>query len=870
MMRRDMMRCLAVVWMVLCCAVAAPAAADTPEEAARGVLGRLLPDRAGEFVLESIPRQADRDVFELQSAGGKIVVRGSSGVAICSGLNWYLKHYANCQVSFCGDQLDLPDPLPPVEGKVRRESPFEYRYCFNYCAFSYTLAWWDWPQWERMIDWMALHGINMPLSVTGQEAVWREVYRDLGLSDDEIGRFFVGPGYLPFGWMGCIDGWCGPLPASWIESHRELQRRIVARERELGMTPVLQGFTGHVPAGLKAKFPEAKFQRLPSWCGFPGTHFLDPMDPLFERVGKAFVEEQTRQFGTDHLYASDTFIEMSPPSNDPAFLAAMGKAVYGAMRAGDPEAVWVMQGWVFFNNPRFWKPPQGRALLGAVPDERMILLDLFCEARPVWPTTEAFYGKPWLWCIIHNFGGRVGLYGGLTQIHRNLNEAMTSPEAGKLAGLGIIMEGFGYNPVVYDFLTDMTWRTEVPDPEAWMDRFVQRRYGRRLPKAEEAWKLLAKTAYTRSGYTGTVICRRPRLGMNPPTLPYDPAELARAWELLLECSEELDGVDMYRFDVIHLGRQVLGELAGVAYSDLADAYRSKDRQATAEAGRRLVATIRAVDRLLATRREFLLGKWLADAKRWATTKEERRLYERNARTLITLWGPRDGVLHEYAQRQWSGLIGGFYLPRWEQFLRRLDESLAEEKPLDAAAFERDVRQWEEDWTHATEPYPAEPSGDPVAVSRELWTNYNRLATEPEALSLTTGKPTTCSAALPPYPARLANDGRRRNTNRFWATDVTSDPAAWWQVDLEEPTTVGRVVVVFYFGDERRYGFTVETSIDGKTWETVADHRDEQVRATRAGTTCTFTPRSVRYLRVTIPDNSANTGRHLVEVMAFEQ
>jgi len=105
-------------------------------------------------------------------------------------------------VSWCGDQLKLPHPLPAVPAKVRRPSPFRYRYCFNYCAFSYTLAFWDWPQWERMIDWMALNGINVPLAVSGQEAVWRQVYRELKLSDREIGEFLVGPAYLPFGWLG--------------------------------------------------------------------------------------------------------------------------------------------------------------------------------------------------------------------------------------------------------------------------------------------------------------------------------------------------------------------------------------------------------------------------------------------------------------------------------------------------------------------------------------------------------------------------------------------------------------------------------------------------------------------------------------------
>jgi hypothetical protein len=144
--------------------------------------------------------------------------------------------------------------------------------------------------------------------------------------------------------------------------------------------------------------------------------------------------------------------------------------------------------------------------------------------------------------------------------------------------------------------------------------------------------------------------------------------------------------------------------------------------------------------------------------------------------------------------------------------------------------------------------------------------------KPDAVSLTTGKPASCSHALPSHPARLANDGFTRVTDDFWATDVVKHKAdtAWWQVDLLVPATVGRVVVVGYYGDDRYYGFTVETSLDGEAWETVADRRDNREPSTAKGYTCRFDPRQVRYIRITQTTNSANTGRHLVEVMAYEQ
>jgi alpha-N-acetylglucosaminidase len=854
--------------LLLGCALAAPAQTP-PTLAARGLVERLLPDHAQRFVLEAIPRDPAGDVFEIETQGGRVILRGNNGVSLASALNWYLKHHCHAHVSWCGSQLNLPDPLPAVPEKVRQVTPFRYRYCFNYCAFSYSLAWWDWAQWERMIDWMALHGINLPLAVTGQEAVWAGVGRQLGLSDQAMKEFFVGPGFLPFGWMGCLDGWGGPLPDSWIEKHAELQRKILARERAFGMTPVLQGFTGHVPAAVTNVFPQAKLQRLPKWCNFPATWFVDPQDPLFVTLGKRFVQEQTRLFGTDHFYAADTFIEMPPPRNDPPFLAAMGRSVYEAMRAADPDAVWVLQGWLFFNAPDFWQPPQGRALFGAVPDDRLLALDLYCEHTPVWPKTEAFYGKPWIWCVLQNFGGTVSLHGALPRMAGDLSKALTSLQHGRLSGLGLIFEGRDYNPVVQDFVTDMTWRREVPNLDGWVRDFAHRRYGQSRPAAREAWEILRQTAYTQVGRTETLLCARPSATPSGGGTAYDPGLLLTVADRLLAEADALGSLDTYQYDLVHVTREALTAMGPRLHAPVAAAIRSQDRAALERAGRALLGLISDLDDLLATREEFLLGRWLADAKQWAANESERRLYEYNARNLITLWGPRDSILHEYAVRQWSGMLNGFYGKRWEKFLAAQRAAMDAKKPFDPAQFEGELRAWEEQWCHQTELYPTTTHDNPVMVARRLLAKYRRLA-EPESPSLTTGKPATCSFALPNFPARLANDGRRLNTDSYWATDVAQDKAAWWQVDFEKPTAIGRVVVVGYYGDQRHYGFTVDLSADGQRWDRVADRRDNREPATVDGYACVFPARTARHLRVTQTLNSANTGRHLVEVMAFEK
>ncbi|MEP6766537.1 MAG: alpha-N-acetylglucosaminidase TIM-barrel domain-containing protein, partial [Gemmatimonadaceae bacterium] len=183
------------------------ASAQRPDlAAASALIARVVPGHAADFTVATLPSDSGRDVFEVAQNGATIALRGSSGVAIASALNWYLEHVANVNVSLPFKPVVLPRALPRVLAVVHIVTPYETRYFFNYCTFSYSMAWWNWSEWERMIDWMALKGINTPLAVTGQEAVWRAVLRDMGFSHDQVAAFIVGPAYLPWGWMGNIDG----------------------------------------------------------------------------------------------------------------------------------------------------------------------------------------------------------------------------------------------------------------------------------------------------------------------------------------------------------------------------------------------------------------------------------------------------------------------------------------------------------------------------------------------------------------------------------------------------------------------------------------------------------------------------------------
>jgi alpha-N-acetylglucosaminidase len=217
-------------------------------------------------------------------------------------------------------------PLPPPSRTVM---PMKFRYAWNVCTPGYSFVWYGIEQWQFMIDWMALQGVNLPLAFNGQEAVLAKVFATFGLTTDEIWAYFSGPAFLPWNRMGNMQAWGalnapGPISGldhGWLDGQYDLQLRILAAMRVYGMTPVLPGFAGHVPAGLRRAFPSARFSNTADWCNFNSTYgsvtLLEPSDPAFITVGSAINKAILKAFGDPSgdeipMLNADTFNEMQP------------------------------------------------------------------------------------------------------------------------------------------------------------------------------------------------------------------------------------------------------------------------------------------------------------------------------------------------------------------------------------------------------------------------------------------------------------------------------------------------------------------------------------------------------------------------------
>lgn len=696
--------------------------AATPIE---GLLERIDKGASRKIMTEMV--SGDADFFEITSRDGKPLVRGNNYVSIASGINWYLKYSVGVHLTWNSMHATLPATLPLVQGVERHTTDIKHRYYLNYCTLSYSMAFWDWKRWEQELDWMALHGINLCLEIVGTDVVWRNVLLKLGYSKDEANQFIAGPGFQAWWLMNNLEGWGGPNSDNWYKQRERLQKQIMKRMKELGINVCLPGYSGMVPHDAKQRLG-LDVADPGKWNDYKRPAFLLPTDKRFAEIAAIYYKEMQKLYGKANYYSMDPFHEGGNPRG--VDLGKAGEAIMAAMKAANPKAVWVAQAWGACPYP---------AMIKHLKNGDMLVLDLYSETRPQWGDPEStwlrkegFNGHDWAFCMLLNFGGNVGLYGKLQHVVDEYYKARQSKFASTLKGVGLTMEGIENNPIMYELVSELPWRENKFGWQEWLNSYVEARYGNiNNTKVHDAWMLLARSVYGASdkvleqGCHESVLCARPALDVYQVSSWsemeefYNPDDVIRAAQLMVEASYEVKANANFRYDLIDITRQAIAEQARYVYAEIVAAYKAKDRKMFDYTTKRFLDILLQQDRMLSSMPDFMVGGWIRSARNLGTNAQESDHYEWNARVQITTWGNRNaaekGGLREYAHKEWNGVLADFYYPRWKAYFEALAATF-DGKPMKNI----DFYAMDEAWTLKHNAYPYEAQGDAVEFAQKAF------------------------------------------------------------------------------------------------------------------------------------------------------
>lgn len=629
------------------------------------------------FEVELLPDNKGKDYFRLSSSNNKIILKGNNVNSLSLALNYYFEHYLNQTFSrFGNSKIKASLPLPEIIGEVEKVVDLEYRYNYNYVAYGYTMAYWDFEKWEREIDWMALNGFNIALNLVGHEEVIRRFLSEFGFTFSEIVNYLTSPIYLPWQYMGNISRIGGEMTPKWFEDRGKLSIKISNRMREFGISPIHQAYIGYFPykEGIDLNIIGGSY-----WSKIKGPDRIS-FDENYEKISKIFYDKQREVMGKTKYFAGDLFHEGGNAYGyDERFVSS--KVLETLKENEGEDAIWVIQSWG--NSP-------SSNTISHLDKKNILIVDLHSQLNVRWEGFAKFNGMKWdnkefdnsnwIFGVLNNFGGRSGLYGHSRSM---IYEFYRAKEKSKfLVGIGHTPEAIGYNDFIDELITELIFEDKI-DFDKFIKRYVTNRYGKFNQKLLDGFYILLDTVYNpttevyHEGASESIINARPSMEVTSASKwgiihkNYNSDILEKALKLYFSVYDEFKHNEFFIKDIIDISSEVIVNLANQYYKDIQNAYNKKDMSEFKILSDKFLYLINLQANVLSYNKDRSLKLLLKEVDNFKYDDYFKDTLKYNKKTIMTTWYDKlvsdDDGLRDYANTDFYDLIGTLYYNRWKNY-----------------------------------------------------------------------------------------------------------------------------------------------------------------------------------------------------------
>lgn len=622
------------------------------------------------------------DYFEISSEGDKIILKGNNVNSIAVALNYYYEHYLNQTYSrFGNSKLVASIPLPKVEGTVKKNIDMKYRYNYNYVAYGYTMAYWDFEDWEREIDWMALNGFNMALNLVGQEEVVRRFLKEFGFTFSEIVEYLTSPIYLPWQFMGNITKIGGEITPKWFSDRALLSNKIQDRMYSLGIDPIHQAYVGYFP---KKQNIDIKVLDGSYWSRIKGPDRIDFNSYDYEKVAQVFYEKQREVLGESKYYAGDLFHEGGNMYGYNTKKVS-SRILNSLTKNNGNDSVWVMQS---------WSHSPSSDIIAHLNKNNILIVDLHSQLNVRWTgkskfnnmswNRREFDGSNWIFGVLNNFGGRSGLYGHSRSL---IDEFYRAKNNGRLlVGVGSTPEAIGYNDFIDELLTELIFEDEI-DFDDFIKRYIRNRYGNEDENLLKGFYKLIDTVYNATteiyheGSSESIINARPSMNVKTASRwgvvhkNYDSKILVDALNLYFSVYDKYKGNEFYLRDLIDISSEVIVNLSWEYYKQIQESYSNDNFNELGFLSNKFLYLIDLQAEILSYNSRKSLKTLIDKISQFDYDDYFKDTLEYNKKTILTTWYGKqvseDDGFRDYANTDYYELIKNLYYNRWKNYFDKL-------------------------------------------------------------------------------------------------------------------------------------------------------------------------------------------------------